>query len=159
LSIDRDHHFTMRKISTLLALSSDIFASIYIPFWSHCLGGTIVANTGGIGGRDYGKNILDESILELAHPNYNPQTNQYDMALIFLEDIIWPKLLTYYIYSTPNSKLQQLLSSHLGSTTNVLGWGDMEADGVAATELIWRFDLQVTSNEDCARMQNMEGTL
>ena len=35
-----------------------------------------------------------------------------------------------------------------GSTTYVLGWGAMESDGAAATELM-TVDLQVISNEDC----------
>lgn len=46
-------------------------------------------------------------------------------------------LLNYNIYYPPP-----------GSTTFVLGWGAMEDDGVAATELM-SFDLQVISNEDC----------
>lgn len=78
----------MRKISTLLALYSDILLQFTYPF----------EVIGGIGGRNYGKNILGESVLELAYPNYNPQTNQYDMALIFLEDIKWQKFVDVYIF-------------------------------------------------------------
>jgi hypothetical protein len=95
LSIDRDHHFTMRKISTLLALYSDILLQFTYPF----------EVIGGIGGRNYGKNILGESVLELAYPNYNPQTNQYDMALIYFSRTLYDRSLLTYIYFTPNSKL------------------------------------------------------
>jgi len=66
------------------------------------------------------------------------------MALVFLEDIMTEvdryiplPIVNYNNYYPPP-----------GSTTYVLGWGAMEADGAAATELM-TVDLQVISNEDC----------
>ena len=67
------------------------------------------------------------------------------MALVFLEDIVTDvvdvyiplPIVNYNNYYPPP-----------GSTTYVLGWGAMESDGAAATELM-TVDLQVISNEDC----------
>lgn len=106
---------------------------------AHCLGDTIVAKIGGHD-IDEGEEIL--VVDQMEHPDYNDGTNQYDLALLFLEDsttldIALPRLNKDDDFPSP------------GSRTHVMGWGNTRNSGYSVSDELMRVGLEVISNEDC----------
>ena len=84
------------------------------------------------------------------HPNYNDNTDEYDMGLLFLEastmmDITYPTLNNDDNYPS------------VGTTTHVMGWGDTDAGtNQKVSDHLLIVDLEVISNSDCSRMERAQ---
>ena len=84
------------------------------------------------------------------HPNYNENTDEYDMGLLFLEastmmDITYPTLNNDANYPS------------VGTTTHVMGWGDTDAGtNQKVSDHLLIVDLEVISNSDCSRMERAQ---
>lgn len=80
---------------------------------------------------------------QIEHPNYLDVTDQYDMALLILEE---PTTLDIDLVKVNSDNLYP----PVGTTTHVMGWGDTDpGSGQSLSEELLVVDLQVISNNQC----------
>jgi len=107
---------------------------------AHCLGGdfSIVVGSDDV---DQGQQIAVAQQIE--HPLYDSNTDQYDMALLILEE---PTTLDIPFVRVNDDNLYP----PEGTTTHVMGWGDTDpGDGQRLSDILMIVDVEVISNNDC----------
>ena len=113
-------------------------------YYSHCLRGDITVVIGS-DNRSEGERINVSKSIQ--HPEYNENTDEFDMGILFLERPISFDDIEFPILNNDNAIPQ------VGETTHVMGWGDVIAgDAQQVSERLMITDLEVISNSECKSM-------
>jgi len=128
-----------------------LIASDFVLTAAHCLGGSYrvrigtdrVNNSGG------GENI--EMLREYAHPDYNVQNDDNDIALVKLSEPAGSAI--PLVRMNPNADVP-----YVGTWAHVMGWGDQNPDEdiTRLASNLMGVDIQVISNRRCERSSKGE---